>query len=343
MTAKANYFRIGAFILSALIIGVIAIVLLSGGRWFKNVTYWESYFDESVQGLAIGAPIKYRGVQIGTVDAIDFVGDVYGPGLSIEDRQRYGRYVRVSGAATHVAPHLSQEEQQAARANSIVAGLRLRLTSQGVTGVVYLEADYFDPREYPAMEIPWTPLYEYVPSAPSTVTVLSSALHNIAKNLEQTNVHQLAVDLDTFLIDLSKLVKETNLQQLTREVGRTLDEFRDMARQIRRIAENPEIRTMISDVAGTAEETRHLVTDLSQAAKQIKIVSERFPNAFARLERTSQRIDELVSNKSQDIEETVENLRMMSENIRELTDNAKRYPAQIFLGEPPPRSRSSKR
>lgn len=343
MSAKANYFKIGVFIVSALAITVIAIVVLSGGKWFKEVVYWESYFDESVQGLAVGSPIKYRGVQIGTVEAIEFVGDAYGPELGSEDRQRYGRYVRVTGSAAHATPHLSEEEHAASLASSISSGLRVRLTSQGVTGVVFLEADYFDPTVYPAMKVPWNPHYEHMPSAPSAVTVLGAALHNIARNLELTDVHQLAGDLDALLLDLSKLVKETDLQQVSREAGRTLAEFQDMARQARRLIENPEIRTMISDAAGTAEGTRHLVADLSQASKQIKIASERFPDAFARLEGMVQRIDELVSNKSHDIEETVENLRMMSENIRELTDNAKRYPAQLFLGEPPPRAGATKR
>ena len=72
MSVKPNYFKIGTFVLSALIIVVVGIVMLSGGRWSQK-TYWETYFDESVQGLAVGAPIKYRGVQIGTVERIAFV------------------------------------------------------------------------------------------------------------------------------------------------------------------------------------------------------------------------------------------------------------------------------
>lgn len=342
MSANAKHFKIGAFILSALTIVVVAIVVLSAGKWFRNV-YWESYFDESVQGLAVGAPIKYRGVQVGTVEKIDFVGNEYGSDLSEEDLLRYRRYVVVSGSAQHVAPRLSAEEKKSTRASDILSGLRVRLAQQGLTGVVYLEADYLDPQEYPMMEIPWTPRLEYFPSAPSTVTVLGAALHHIARNLEKADLHRLTNDLDTLVLDVTKLVKETDLQQVSRQAGQVLAEFQGTAQQARRLMESPEFKTMLSDAARAAEGTKHLVVDLSQASKQIKLASDKLPETFTRLERSARRVDTLLSNKSQDLEETVENLRVATENLRELTDNAKRYPAQVLLGGPPPRAGSTKR
>ena len=343
MSAKANYHKIGVFIVFGFIALIIAIVALSGGKWFKKVVYWESYFDESVQGLAVGSPIKYRGVQVGTVDAIGFVGDVYGPELGKEDLLRYGRYVVVRGAAADLSPHLTEEEKEAERGGRITAGLRVRLASQGVTGVVYLEADYLDPQQYPALEVPWKPQAVYLPSAPSTVSVLGNALHTIARDLEKADIHTITRNLDSLVLEVTKLVKDINAQALSSQTGRVLAEFQETARQTRRLVERPEIRAMLSDAAGTAEGTRQLVADLSEASKQIKLVSERFPDAFARLERTVQRMDRLLSNKGQDIEDTVENLRVMSENLREITDNAKRYPAQVLLGEPPPRAGATKR
>lgn len=343
MSAKANYFKIGAFILSALTITVIAIVVLSGGKWFKKIVYWESYFDESVQGLAVGAPIKYRGVQVGTVEAVEFVGDVYGRDLSTEDRLRYGRYVRVIGSATDVTPHLSQKEQETALASSIVAGLRVRLTSQGVTGVVYVEADYFDPKVYPAMEVPWKPHYQYMPSAPSTVTVLGAALQNIARDLEKTDLHTVIRDFDTLVLEMTKLVNGTNVQVLSSQTGQVLAEIQGLAQQARRVVESRQLNTFLSDGAHAVAGARDLIMELSQTSKQIRLAADKLPDASFRLERSLRRVDALLANKSQDVEETIDNLRVTSENLREITENAKRYPAQLFLGEPPPRAGSTKR
>jgi phospholipid/cholesterol/gamma-HCH transport system substrate-binding protein len=193
------------------------------------------------------------------------------------------------------------------------------------------------------LEVPWKPQHAYVPSAPSTATMLGAALHNIARTLERADIDKITSDLDTLLLDVTKLVKDTNLQQLSSAAGQVLTEFQETARQARRLVDNPEFRTMMSDAAGTVQGTRHLVADLSQASKQIKIASETFPDTFTRLERTVQRIDRIVSNKGRDFEETLENLRVISENLREVTDNAKRYPAQVFFGDPPPRAGSTKR
>ncbi|MDF0653220.1 MAG: MlaD family protein [Nitrospira sp.] len=343
MSAKANYHKIGVFIVLGLVTLIIAIVALSGGKWFKKVMYWESYFDESVQGLAVGSPIKYRGVQLGTVDEIGFVGDVYGAELGKEDLRRYGRYILVRGSAADLNPHLTQEEKEAERGGRISAGLRVRLASQGVTGVVYLEADYLDPEEYPALEVPWKPQAAYLPSAPSNLSVLGTALHTIARDLEKADIHTIAGHLDSLVLETTKVVKDTNVQALSSQMGRVLAELEMTAQQGRRVMERPELTTIMSDAARTMEGAKSLVMELSQISKQIKIASDRLPDASNQLEKSLQRVDTLLANKSQDIEDTVENLRVMSENLREITDNAKRYPAQVFLGEPPPRAGATKR
>lgn len=344
MSATANHFKIGVFILSALTIVIVAIVVLSGGKWFnQHLVHWETYFDESVQGLAVGAPIKYRGVQVGRVDSIDFVGNEYRSALSREELLRYGRYVVVAGSGSPITMHLTEEEQKATRASNIVAGLRVRLASQGVTGVVYLDADYLDPKEYPVMSVPWTPQVEYVPSAPSTVTVLGAALHNIARDLEQADLHKITGDLDSLLLDVTTLIKESHLQQLSGEAGQALSELQETARQVRGLVESPEFKTMIVDAAGTVKDTRHLLADVSHTSKQLMRWSESIPDTLTRVNRSAHRLDTLLSTKHEDLAETFENLRVVSENLRETTEDAKRYPAHVLFGDPPPPARAARR
>ncbi|MER3425323.1 MAG: hypothetical protein C4293_20910, partial [Nitrospiraceae bacterium] len=238
---------------------------------------------------------------------------------------------------------LTEKEKEAARAKKITAGLRVRLASQGVTGVVYLEADYLDPKEYSAMTVPWKPRFHYLPSAPSTTTVLGAALHKIARDLEKTDIHKITSDLDTLVLNATKLVQEINLQQLSSQAGRTPADLQEAAQEARGLMKGPEFRRVISDAASAVDATRGLIADLSQASKQIKSGSEKFQDAFSGFERAAQRVDRLLSNKSQDLVEAVENLRVVSENLRELTNNAKRYPAQLLWGEPPPRTGATKR
>jgi ABC-type transporter Mla subunit MlaD len=343
MTPHARYFRIGVFIMSALAMTVIGIIALSGGRWFKSIESFESYFDESVQGLTVGSPIKYRGVQVGTVESIRFVGDVYADQMSEEALSRYGRYVIVSMSATDLAPHLTVKEKEQRRTSYVTAGLRVRLAQQGITGLVYVEADYLDPKEYPPLEVPWTPGTTYLPSAPSTVTVLGVALHNITRDLEKADIHKVTADVDTLVLEATKSIKDANLPLLSDQASEVLVESKAITHELSRLVESREVKTILSDAARVMHGMKEVVADWSEISKQTKLASERFPETSSRLERSVRQVDLFLAKKTPDIEQTIDSLRVTADNFRELSENAKRYPAQILLGGPPPHAGSTKR
>ena len=72
MEGRAIYLRVGALILLGVALAVALIWFLGGGQ-LKHGTLLESYFRESVQGLEVGAPVKYRGVTIGRVTELGLV------------------------------------------------------------------------------------------------------------------------------------------------------------------------------------------------------------------------------------------------------------------------------
>jgi phospholipid/cholesterol/gamma-HCH transport system substrate-binding protein/paraquat-inducible protein B len=343
MSAKVGYFRIGVFIMSAIAMTIVGIVALSGGRWFKTLESFESYFDESVQGLSVGSPIKYRGVQVGTVESITFVGDVYGDQMSEEALSRYGRYVIVSMIATDLAPHLAEKEKRERRESYVTAGLRVRLAQQGITGLVYVEADYLDPKEYPPLQVPWTPRTTYLPSAPSTVSVLGAALHNITKDLEKADIQKVTADVDTLVLEAAKSIKDANLSLLSNQASEVLTQSKRITYDVSRLVGGREVKAIFSDAASVMHGMRDVVADWSEISKQTKLASSRFPEISSRLERSLRHVDMLLAKKTTDIEQTIDSLRVTADNFREMSENAKRYPAQMFLGGPPPQAGSAKR
>src|SRR5262245_23769308 len=67
MSKKANPTAVGLFIVIGLALGVGGLVLFSSGRFFSKQYKFILYFDSSVKGLNRGAPVKLRGVTIGSV------------------------------------------------------------------------------------------------------------------------------------------------------------------------------------------------------------------------------------------------------------------------------------
>ena len=75
MSKKVNKTVIGVFVVGALVLLMMAIVVFGSGELFKKTNKFVLYFDGSVKGLAIGAPVMFRGVSIGTVKDISLIYD----------------------------------------------------------------------------------------------------------------------------------------------------------------------------------------------------------------------------------------------------------------------------
>ncbi|OGV43726.1 MAG: hypothetical protein A2X46_08520 [Lentisphaerae bacterium GWF2_57_35] len=218
------------FVIAAAGLAIAALILLSSQELYKRAILLETYINESVQGLEIGSPVKLRGVKIGQVSQITFVDDIY---------QTDHRYVLVraklffSRSKSMAAKGL---EEQLAR--EIENGLRVRLTSQGLTGTAFLEADYLPPQRYPPMEIDWQPDYLYVPSAPSIITQFSDSLQKILDKLSQSHVEQMAVSANELITNLNVLITRdlppimTNVRAVTQALPETVDRMNSVFRRI---------------------------------------------------------------------------------------------------------------
>lgn len=111
MESKVNYALVGTFVVTLLLALVIGILWLSGGAQYrKHYTPYIAYMNESVSGLNLNAPVKYRGVEVGRVKRI-----------SLE----HGERVRLD---------LDIEEGTPIKENTVAF-----LTVQGLTGIAQIE------------------------------------------------------------------------------------------------------------------------------------------------------------------------------------------------------------
>ncbi|MEO5730037.1 MAG: MlaD family protein, partial [Byssovorax sp.] len=75
MSAPTNHWKLGLFVVVGVVLTLTTVAVLGARSLRKEVSRYVSYFDESVQGLEVGSPIKFRGVTIGTVGKIDVAVD----------------------------------------------------------------------------------------------------------------------------------------------------------------------------------------------------------------------------------------------------------------------------
>src|SRR5271167_2578835 len=71
MSKRVSPTVIGAFVVASFAILVVALIVVGSGRIFTRPIRFICMFQGNLNGLKIGAPVKVRGVQIGTVAAIE--------------------------------------------------------------------------------------------------------------------------------------------------------------------------------------------------------------------------------------------------------------------------------
>lgn len=323
MSAKANYFKIGLFVIIATLIAVIIVIVLGAGMLFREEVMVETYIDGSVQGLDVGAPVKFRGVKVGEVREITL------PRIAYKLRQTAYPYVIVRFTIDWGLIGVEKKERKEFLSRLKVAteefGLRVRLASQGLTGVAYLEADWLDPERFPPLEFDWEPKYPVIPSAPSTLTAIKESIDKISSSLEKVNFEELADDVKGTLNAIEEKVEGIDTKGISDNVVDLLKEVRLTDKRLKQILDKPEIDDALSDLRETMANAKTLTGSLSN----------KLPETVAEIRKAIRRIDNMISSQQYDIEVMIENLRLISSNIRELTENIKRYPSEIIFGKPP--------
>jgi ABC-type transporter Mla subunit MlaD len=345
MSQKAHYFKIGLFVIGTTVLAVVGIIVLGGGKWFERVTMVETYFNESVQGLEIGAPVRLQGVRMGRVESIRLAREEYNIAFNSEVGLLPYKGVVVVRMSVNpsVAAHMAEKDEEMRFRKAVDAGFRFRLASTGITGVLYIESEFVDPERYPPMEIAWIPKALYVPSAPSTITEFGTDLRSITKKLEQVEIDKITKDLDTMLTSVTQLVNDVQAQNLGTDARQLIADMRETMQDARRVLDHPHLTKTLKDSAAAMEDFRRTAADLTHTAKDMRAATAQLPDLMARLNKSVHRVDTLLAEKGERVDDVLENLQVVSEDLRNLTKTVETYPSQVLFGEPPPRTQMGKR
>jgi paraquat-inducible protein B len=175
MGTKVSPTVIGAFVVGAAILVVAGVLLFGGGKFFTEKVPYVMFFDGSVQGLNVGAPVVFRGVQVGQVLK---VAALYYPK---ETTIRIKVVIEVVRGVIHVPEGAMLASQQQAVELLVQHGLRASLQMQSfVTGLMYVNLNF-----HPATSIKrlgLDPTYIELPTVPSeTEQMLATVQQTLAE------------------------------------------------------------------------------------------------------------------------------------------------------------------
>jgi ABC-type transporter Mla subunit MlaD len=346
LSQKANFFKLGLFVIGAIAAGVIVLTIIGTGRFLQKRITIETYFNESVQGLDIGSKMKYRGVEVGQVTRITFTYVKYEQDRPMGDRKRYvlvEAQIQPRLVGGKAANDIASPESTAME---VEKGLRIRLAPQGITGTSYLEVDYVDPAQNPPLAIDWAPDNIYIPSAPSTVLQLVNSASEIMERLHKIDVEAVVANLNKLLTTANDRIAALDTRALQQQTIKTLAKIDSTLNDIAAKKLSDEAVALIAELRQSNAELKATIgspafkklPESADAALQEvrKVVGDpKIGSSIAHMERTLTRLDRIFGGGEADLTTTIENLRQITDNLRDLTEDAKRYPANVIFGAPP--------
>lgn len=376
MIRKNDYFKLGSFIILGSCMLIAVVIILGAGRFFETTYTVETYFDESVNGLAIGSPVKLRGVDVGRLSKVNFVSNLY-------DDAGESRYVY---AECEIKPQLFDDIEKEQFINTIhqdvERGLRVRPTSLGLTGQLFLNFVYVDPADNPPLQINWRPENAYIPSAPSTMSRIEKAISTISTTLESVkkeDLQSIISDVKSIVNTIDEIMKTEGGKEAGARIISILGETRKILKRTNDILADPALDRFIPETVGAVTGINKIVTESAddiiaagrearQALASFKVASDvlaknladpRMQKAMGELaptlENVSQaskdmtaavakvhalvnRLNAVVASEESTVHAILEDTREVMENIKDLSGDAKRYPSGVLFGKPPSKS-----
>ena len=240
MSQSINHWKIGLLVVSSIGLTILLLGWLGASRLQREVKTLVCYFNESVQGLEVGSPVKMRGVMIGSVRRIGFASD--------------RRHVEVEwDLFGDVILRLGLLDESESGTAPVPGDLRVQLATTGITGAKFLLVDFFDT---PVPALPFDPPDNYVPSAPSTLKNLEDGLMgfleslprviemveriggSLADGIEEVDVRGTVSDLRAVLARIELTLDELEPARLSREALAVSEDLRATSGALRTTLES---------------------------------------------------------------------------------------------------------
>lgn len=233
----ASYTRIGLTVVVGAIAIVASLIYLGGMRGKGGEILVETFYDKPVSGLSVGSVVNFRGVKVGEVREISFIGSVYD--VSGADNSRIYILMSLNGRALGL-DDMSQDEVRDVLENLVKTfNMRATVTTSGITGLSRIELNYHRPEQLTEHRpIAWKPRYGYIPPQESLLDNIADAATKVLNQINQMDLstawNNVAASVDSLARTAS--AAQTMLETRQNDIDRMLDDLSETAESVKEMA-----------------------------------------------------------------------------------------------------------
>jgi paraquat-inducible protein B len=345
MIQRSNPRVIGGFVLGGIGLLVAAILVFGSGQLFRKYEKAVIFFKGSVGGLRVGAPVDFRGVQIGSVQDISIQYD--------DQTGQFSIPVIVDIDPSRVKGVSRSDADKAFTMQTLIErGLRAELRQQSfVTGQMDVQLD-FHPGA-PAITVGSDLPYPEIPAIASTFEQATEILSELAKEAPEI-VKRLNLVLDrtaTLLGDFSESagtarVALTELAKFSKALGDSDDHIRNTLVTLDKLAGNLDrtvqhadamtvefgdagkrINRILADNDGTI---KSMLTQANKAATGLGQLSDQLDHLVA---ENRNGLKDFTSSGLYDLTNLIRDTQDMVGNLNRTIDELRRNPSQFLFGQ----------
>jgi paraquat-inducible protein B len=265
MNRRISPTLIGAFVIGAVALVVVSVIALGSGRLFRTTYQFVLYFQGSVNGLNVGAPVKYKGVEIGSVTDIL---------LQLEEVEVDRIPVIVELDARKIAGRgftgnllVDPSELQTA----IDRGLRGQLQMESfVTGVLYVALDLYPDNPSQFVQPPGS-RYREIPTVPTELEQVQDEFSQAFTKLAKVDFNAMAIAMTQAFEGIDRLTNSPALNASLRSLQQAMPKFDEALVNILQLAVtlDKNASDLSIDLQQTSAATRKALAEIEIAVKQV--------------------------------------------------------------------------
>ena len=327
MSKPASKTVIGCFVLGAIALIVLAVVILGSGRFFKKTIEAVCYFEGSVGGLNVGAPVVFHGVKVGSVKVVKLRGNP-DPKGGVEFRIPV--FLELQPENIEVAKGTRREPERNLK-RLVDLGLRAKIETQSlVTGQRQIALD-LEP-DKPAKFVHADPGYTEIPTIPTP-------MEEFVKKVQNLPIDEIFEKLRSTLAEIEKVVKSPEIPKTLQSVSEAAGEAKTLVaninsqvpplasnaneamKNIQGLAKNvdQQVSTLTSDLRNAVQEVQALVQNVNGEVKPISAnLEETLKEAQNLVRNTNGKIDRLTPTIEGALQSAADSLRQAQATLKEI-------------------------